>query len=147
MSTVLDWVGIVLTLGAVAFAALAWENTRARQPFRVSEAPAGVGVLTRTGWREVTIGTVSVPHHRALWSYDAEAEIPGRTMKRDDWIVLDTTKIPSGEILVVHYSYTGGLGSKKKRTWAAPVIVTWNGPTHEKWSPNPPASDETAPPE
>lgn len=120
----IETVGILSMIGALLaalFAFLAWEATREREPFRLSPKAEGIIVLTRTGWRPVTVHFVAITHNRELLSTDDRGDTQGRRLSRYDFVVLDVHDIPAGETMRVDWTCWP---RKKMKHWGAPVLAT-----------------------
>lgn len=116
-------VGTVSSVVAAYFAFLAWDSTRERHPFRLSPLSDRVIVVTRTSRIPAHLDGIGVTHHQPLMATDDRATIPGRVLKRYQFVALEvpeSIQLPVGETLAVHYHCWPRRSVRRK--WLAPIL-------------------------
>ncbi|WP_298045173.1 hypothetical protein [uncultured Citricoccus sp.] len=116
---VLGALNLVLALAAVVLALLAYDVSRARHPFTMSDAVAGVAVLTYNHIRPVWVDEVWVHHWKGLPPMDGKGAWD-RWIQRDEQVAVDCSEISPGNYFVIQYRRKPG---KKERYWTAPLRV------------------------
>lgn len=111
---------LILALLAVIISLLAYDVSRARQPFTMSDAVAGVAVLTYNHIWPVVVESVFVFEVGGLDFVGDELGEGERQLTRDQQKSLDCQEINPGNAVTVQYRRKWG---RKVRYWTAPLRV------------------------
>lgn len=120
MQLIFSTLNLVVAVLAVIFALLAYDVSRARQLFTLSDAVAGIAVLTYNHIQPIIVESVFIFEVRGLDFVDDEIGEGEREFRRDWQKSFECRGISPGNAVSVKYRRKRG---RKERYWTTPLRV------------------------